>query len=319
MRASSAAPSGARPRGASSGRSAAFREAARRDRLDVFFAPAYSCPLSLDVPRVTTVHDMSFFSIPDDFSLADGLAAAAPRGAEPRRLPPRRRRLGFHPARDPRPLPGRRGARDRDPPRRRRRHPRCHRPRLGAAGASGRRPVPRERRLDPEPPPPSDPASGAWPSCAGTIPGSCWRSWERTARTLGRLPRPGLEPRPRGPRPPLGLRRATPVSRSATPRPTPPSTCRSTRASACRWREAMARGVPVVTSDRPATGEIFAGAALLADPSDAFAVADALRSRARRARSRRATWWRAGGPWSQGLTWAKAAAATRDVLAGAAR
>jgi len=47
--------------------------AAREDALDVFFAPAYSCPLSLDVPRVTTVHDVSFFAHPQDFAFGDGL------------------------------------------------------------------------------------------------------------------------------------------------------------------------------------------------------------------------------------------------------
>ncbi len=47
--------------------------AAREDALDVFFAPAYSCPLSLDVPRVTTVHDVSFFAHPQDFAFLDGL------------------------------------------------------------------------------------------------------------------------------------------------------------------------------------------------------------------------------------------------------
>ncbi|MGE0454176.1 MAG: glycosyltransferase family 4 protein [Vicinamibacteria bacterium] len=43
------------------------------DGLDVFFAPAYFCPLRLPVPRVTTVHDLSFFSLPEDFSLREGL------------------------------------------------------------------------------------------------------------------------------------------------------------------------------------------------------------------------------------------------------
>jgi glycosyltransferase involved in cell wall biosynthesis len=47
--------------------------AARQDRLDVFFAPAYVCPLRLPIPRVTTVHDLSFFALPRDFSLRDGL------------------------------------------------------------------------------------------------------------------------------------------------------------------------------------------------------------------------------------------------------
>jgi glycosyltransferase involved in cell wall biosynthesis len=47
--------------------------AARADALDAFFSPAYSCPLSLDVPRVTAVHDLSFFSHPQDFSFLEGL------------------------------------------------------------------------------------------------------------------------------------------------------------------------------------------------------------------------------------------------------
>ena len=45
--------------------------AARRDGISVFFSPAYSCPLSLDVPRVTAVHDLSFFALPEDFAFAD--------------------------------------------------------------------------------------------------------------------------------------------------------------------------------------------------------------------------------------------------------
>ncbi len=45
----------------------------RADRPDVFFSPAYTCPLRLDAPRVTAVHDLSFFSFPEDFSLREGL------------------------------------------------------------------------------------------------------------------------------------------------------------------------------------------------------------------------------------------------------
>jgi glycosyltransferase involved in cell wall biosynthesis len=48
-------------------------DAARQDGLDVFFSPAYSCPLRLDTPRVTAVHDLSFFGWPADFNWADGL------------------------------------------------------------------------------------------------------------------------------------------------------------------------------------------------------------------------------------------------------
>jgi len=46
--------------------------AARADAIDVFFSPAYSCPLRLDRPRVTAVHDLSFFAHPQDFSWLDG-------------------------------------------------------------------------------------------------------------------------------------------------------------------------------------------------------------------------------------------------------
>ena len=67
-----------RPLGDGRARGLAWQErllppAARADRLDVFFAPAYSCPLSLDVPRVTAVHDLSFFACPQDFRFLDAL------------------------------------------------------------------------------------------------------------------------------------------------------------------------------------------------------------------------------------------------------
>ena len=47
--------------------------AAERAGLDVFFAPAYWCPLRLKVPRVTTVHDLSFRSVPHDFAPVEAL------------------------------------------------------------------------------------------------------------------------------------------------------------------------------------------------------------------------------------------------------
>jgi glycosyltransferase involved in cell wall biosynthesis len=43
------------------------------DALDVFFSPAYACPLRLRVPRVTTLHDLSFFSHPQDFPYVEAL------------------------------------------------------------------------------------------------------------------------------------------------------------------------------------------------------------------------------------------------------
>jgi glycosyltransferase involved in cell wall biosynthesis len=47
--------------------------AALADGAEVFFAPAYTCPLGLRVPRVTAVHDVSFFSHPSDFTVRDAL------------------------------------------------------------------------------------------------------------------------------------------------------------------------------------------------------------------------------------------------------
>jgi glycosyltransferase involved in cell wall biosynthesis len=43
------------------------------DRLDVLFSPAYFCPLVVSLPRVTTVHDMSCFYWPQDFTVLDGI------------------------------------------------------------------------------------------------------------------------------------------------------------------------------------------------------------------------------------------------------
>jgi glycosyltransferase involved in cell wall biosynthesis len=51
--------------------------AATADGVDVFFSPAYACPLRLDRPRVTAVHDLSFFAHPQDFSLLDGIRRRA--------------------------------------------------------------------------------------------------------------------------------------------------------------------------------------------------------------------------------------------------
>jgi glycosyltransferase involved in cell wall biosynthesis len=47
--------------------------AADADGVDVLFCPAYTCPLSSSRPRVTAVHDLSFYDVPEDFSVRDGL------------------------------------------------------------------------------------------------------------------------------------------------------------------------------------------------------------------------------------------------------
>ena len=46
---------------------------ANRDRLDVFFAPAYSAPLAIRAPLVLTIHDMSFATHPEWFHWREGL------------------------------------------------------------------------------------------------------------------------------------------------------------------------------------------------------------------------------------------------------
>ena len=45
----------------------ALRSAARREPLDVFFAPAYTAPLGLRVPLALTIHDVSFLAHPEWF------------------------------------------------------------------------------------------------------------------------------------------------------------------------------------------------------------------------------------------------------------
>jgi glycosyltransferase involved in cell wall biosynthesis len=45
----------------------ALRNAARREPLDVFFAPAYTAPLGLRVPLALTIHDVSFLAHPEWF------------------------------------------------------------------------------------------------------------------------------------------------------------------------------------------------------------------------------------------------------------
>ena len=81
--------------------------------------------------------------------------------------------------------------------------------------------------------------------------------------------------------------------------------------------EAMARGVPVVTSRAPALDEIFGGAALLADPRDERAVAAAL-DRVLRDGALRADLVARGHALAAGLTWAETARRTWRCLADAA-
>ena len=47
--------------------------AIRQDHLDVWFGPAYTAPLSLNLPTVVTIHDVSFAAHPEWFRLREGL------------------------------------------------------------------------------------------------------------------------------------------------------------------------------------------------------------------------------------------------------
>jgi len=51
--------------------------ALRADRIDVLLSPAYSCPLAGSVPRVTAIHDLSFFARREEFGLVHGLRRRA--------------------------------------------------------------------------------------------------------------------------------------------------------------------------------------------------------------------------------------------------
>jgi glycosyltransferase involved in cell wall biosynthesis len=50
-----------------------LRRAVRRDRLDVFFAPAYTAPLGTGLALALTIHDISFIAHPEWFRASEGL------------------------------------------------------------------------------------------------------------------------------------------------------------------------------------------------------------------------------------------------------
>jgi glycosyltransferase involved in cell wall biosynthesis len=81
--------------------------------------------------------------------------------------------------------------------------------------------------------------------------------------------------------------------------------------------EAMAHGLPVVTSARPATGEIFAEAARLVDPRDVGAIADALDALVSQP-VEQARLAARGKTLAAQYSWSDAASRTRAVLAEAA-
>jgi glycosyltransferase involved in cell wall biosynthesis len=82
--------------------------------------------------------------------------------------------------------------------------------------------------------------------------------------------------------------------------------------------EAMARGVPVVASTRPALGEIFAEAALGVDPRDEPRVEEAL-ERVLTRPGLRADLAARGRALAAGFSWEETARRTREALHAAAR
>jgi glycosyltransferase involved in cell wall biosynthesis len=50
-----------------------LRRALSEDRLDVFFAPAYTAPVALPCPLAVTIHDLSFVAHPEWFRLREGI------------------------------------------------------------------------------------------------------------------------------------------------------------------------------------------------------------------------------------------------------
>ncbi len=298
-------------------RETALVAAARADSPDVFFSPAYFCPLRLSVPRVTAVHDVSFFSLPREFSWIDGqrrrcLVAASVRASravlacsaftrdEIRALWPELAGRVHHVplGRDDDLMPG---------PRRE-----AARQKLGV--------------------------SGPMLLCVGSL-------FRR--RNIPELLRAVRALRPRWP----GLRLdLVGDDRTHPPLDVPELVHRLELADCVRLSgfvseaelalryaaadvavylseyegfglpalEALARGVPVVASFRPALGEVFAEAALLVDGRDVAGISAAVDAVLREPGLREALRSR-GNRLAAALTWEATARATRRILEEAAR
>ena len=286
---------------------------ARGDRLDVFFAPSYFCPLRLDLPRVTTVHDMSFFSLPHDFPAVDGarrrwlvrwgleasarvIAVSEFTAREIASYFPeaRGRVVTIHEAADTDlpPAPAREEARQR----------------LGVPGplllSVGS--ILNRRRL---------------PSLLSAVQSLVRRRPALVLdvvgdnRTSPRLDVPALVAR-------LGLTRNVRLSGFVSE---DDLALRYAAADACVYLseyegfglpvlEAMARGLPVLTSRRPATGELFADAAVLAEPDDPADIAAGLD----RVLTDTGALQARGRAKAAQFSWTTAAARTRATLAEAA-
>jgi glycosyltransferase involved in cell wall biosynthesis len=291
--------------------------AVRTSRLDVFFAPAYTCPWFLGIPCVTTVHDLSFFALPEDFAWLDGvrrrLTVAASMRASARVIAVSdftRREIA---ARFP-----------------------------SAAGRVAT--IPHGADDDLPRPPPRDEARarlglrGPLVLTVGTVFGR--RRLPVLLRAISRL-------RARFP----GLRLDVVGDVRAHPPFDGPALARTLGLEGCvsfsgfvdeagladRYAsaeaavflsayegfglpalEAMARGVPVVVSDRPALNEIFGEAALVVPLEDEGAIADAI-GRLLEDHELRARLAHRGRHLAARHSWTIAARQTHDVLLAAAR
>jgi glycosyltransferase involved in cell wall biosynthesis len=286
------------------------------DGVDAFFAPAYACPLRLRRPRVTTVHDLSFYSLPSDFTPRDGLrrrltVAASIRASRRLLVPsdfsrrevaarfpeaePRLRVTPEAPAADLPPGPAREEAR---------RQLGVQGPLLLTVGAIlNRRRLPTLLRA-------AALLSRRWPRLRLDVVGE-----NRTHPQLD------LEARARA----HGVAEAVRLTGHI---PDLDLAARYAAADAFVYLsdyegfglpvlEAMARGLPVVLADRPCLSEVHAEAALAVDPRDEQAVAAALH-RVLAEPSLSEDLARRGRAHAARFTWTEAARLTREALAEAA-
>jgi len=291
--------------------------AAEDDDVDVLFCPAYTCPLTTTRPRVTAVHDLSFYALPDDFAALDGirrrlLVAASLRASRAilacsdftrreiaQRFPdlaPRVSHVPLAAAGDLPPAPPREDAR---------RWLAARGPVVLTAGA-----ILNRRRL---------------PVLLRAV-ASLRRAWpDLTLEVVG----------DNRTHPPLDLEAL--VAELVGPDAVHVTGHVSDAGLVARYAaadvfvalseyegfglpvlEAMARGIPVVTSRRPALNEIFGVGALLVDPGDEEAVAAAI-DRVLRDEGLRADLVRRGDAVAASFSWAETASRTRRALAHAAR
>jgi glycosyltransferase involved in cell wall biosynthesis len=290
--------------------------AARADGLDVFFAPAYTCPWRLGVPRVTTIHDLSFFAHPQDFTFREAfrrrLTVALSARVSARilvcadftvremarlfpDLAPRVRAIAHGPDEDLAPPPGRDAARAR----------------LGVSGplvlSVG---AILNRRCAPELVRAIARLRSAHPKVTLDLTGE-----NRTAprldlagmasdlgvsshvRLSGFVDEPGLADRYAAADVFVSLSEYEGFGLPAL--------------------EAAARGIPLVVSRDPSLGEIFGEAALLVDPRDESAIATAIR-RVLGDAGLAARLREAGLALARRHSWSRTAALTRQALAEAA-